>query len=77
MSDLSPIRRAILAAGSQPKLAESSGLSQQFISKVLRGERRLSSESALAISRATGLPLSDLMPEIVDAVRAELERVAS
>jgi DNA-binding transcriptional regulator YdaS (Cro superfamily) len=76
MSDLSPIQRAVQAAGTQPKLAEISGLSQQFISKVVRGERRLSSDSALAISRATGIPLSDLLPEIVEAVRAELERTA-
>jgi len=48
------IQRAIEAAGSQDALAKRSGLSQQFISKLLNGERRVSGESAIALHHATG-----------------------
>lgn len=47
------IERAIEIAGSQPRLAELSGLSQQHISKLLRRQRGISGEVAVAIERAT------------------------
>lgn len=79
MSDTSPIQRAIEAAGSQAKLAELSGFSQQLISKLLTGDRKISATTALGISRATGgkVLLADLMPEIVQAVADELAHPAS
>jgi DNA-binding transcriptional regulator YdaS (Cro superfamily) len=44
---------AVHLAGSQRKLAAASGVSQQQISKLLRGERPLSAEIAVAIEGAT------------------------
>lgn len=66
------LKRAIKLAGSQKKLAKKTGLSQQFISKVIRGERALSSESAIALASATEIPLSEIIPEVVAAVTTEL-----
>lgn len=66
MSQNPNILRAIEAAGSQAVLAERSGLSQQFISKLLNNERRVSAESAVAIHRATDgkIPCSVLRPDL-------------
>lgn len=47
------IKQAIEIAGSQPRLAELTGISQQHISKMLRGQRHVSADVALAIERAT------------------------
>lgn len=47
------IEQAIEIAGSQPRLAELTGISQQHISKMLRGQRHVSADVALAIERAT------------------------
>lgn len=68
------IQRAIELVGSQPKLAEASGLSQQHISNLLKGHRRPSAEAAIAISKATGgrVPIADLIPGVFEAVAAEI-----
>lgn len=60
------IEKAVSIAGSQHRLAEVSGLSQQFISKLQRGERGVTAETALAIERATNGRVSrhDLRPDL-------------
>lgn len=47
------IAKAIAAAGSQPKLGERAGISQQHISKLLNGQRKVTAEIALALEKAT------------------------
>ena len=60
------IASAIKAVGSQPKLAELAGLSQQHISKLLRRQRGVSAEAAVAIERATRgkVPRHVLRPDL-------------
>jgi len=62
------IERAIKIAGSQPRLAERSGLSQQHISKLLNCERSITAEVAIAIEKGTGLavPRWRLRPDLWD-----------
>lgn len=74
MTPNAAITKAIeIAGGSQAKLAERSGLSQAYISLLLRNARSVSAEAAIAISRATdGIVLiRDLVPDIAQAVTAE------
>ena len=72
------IERAIKICGTQGALAERSKLSQQYISKLLVKKTTPSTEAAIAISRATGgeVRIRDLLPDVVEAVAAELEREA-
>lgn len=58
------IDRAIEIAGSQPRLAEISGLSQQFISKLKRGERGVTAETAVKLEAATGISRSEWRPDL-------------
>ncbi len=54
MSDFRPlIRRAIEVAGSQEKLAEKAGCSQQQISWLLTKAKKVSAEHAVGFERAT------------------------
>jgi DNA-binding transcriptional regulator YdaS (Cro superfamily) len=53
MSAQPHIKKAIAIAGSQPRLAELSGLSQQHISKLLKQQRQITADVAIAIERAT------------------------
>lgn len=50
---LTAIAKAIALLGGQSALAQRAGLSQQHISKLLAGERRISAEVATAIEAAT------------------------
>jgi len=47
------IKRAVKAVGSQKKLADAMGCSQQQISYLLKGARNVSAEMAVSIERAT------------------------
>ncbi|RWO34764.1 MAG: helix-turn-helix domain-containing protein [Mesorhizobium sp.] len=73
MADLhSHIERAVALLGSQAKLAEAAGYSQQYISWLLSGtQRRVSAEAALAFEKATGGEVSrhDLRPDIFGPAR--------
>ena len=72
------IERAINICGTQGALAERSKLSQQYISKLLVKKTTPSTDAAIAISRATDgeVRIRDLLPDVVEAVAAELEREA-
>jgi transcriptional regulator with XRE-family HTH domain len=48
---------------SQAELAEQSGLSQPFISRLERGESEVTSENLRAIADALGVSVSELYPE--------------
>jgi DNA-binding transcriptional regulator YdaS (Cro superfamily) len=56
MHDIRPlIAEAVQAVGSQGKLARAAGCSQQFIWKLLQGERKnITVDLALRIQKATG-----------------------
>jgi DNA-binding transcriptional regulator YdaS (Cro superfamily) len=70
------IHRAIEIKGSQQKLAEAMGCSQQQISYLLNGADRVSAEMAIKIERATnrGVSRHDLRPDLYPI---EQERAAS
>jgi DNA-binding transcriptional regulator YdaS (Cro superfamily) len=59
------IERAIGALGSQAKLGGAIGVSQQYVSKLLRGKKRITAEIAIKIEVATrfGVSRSDLCPQ--------------
>jgi DNA-binding transcriptional regulator YdaS (Cro superfamily) len=63
------IESAIKALGSQEKLAEAIGISQQGVSYLLRHAPRVTAEVAVAIERATQgkVRRSDLRPDIFGA----------
>lgn len=67
------IERAIKEKGSERALGEAAGYSQVAINKAKRAGRA-SPELAIAIARVTNVTLSELRPDIVDAVRDELSR---
>lgn len=60
------LERAIRALGSQQKLAEAIGLSQQGVSYLLNNAPRVTAEVAVAIERATGgqVRRAELRPDI-------------
>jgi DNA-binding transcriptional regulator YdaS (Cro superfamily) len=60
------IQRAIKAVGSQKKLADAIGLSQQGVSYLLHTAPRIRAEVAIAIERATGgkITRKQLRPDI-------------
>ncbi|WP_405048948.1 transcriptional regulator [Rhizobium rhizogenes] len=60
------IERAIEAHGSQVKLANAIGCSQQYISWLLSEAKQISAEKALAVEKATGGLVSrhDLRPDV-------------
>lgn len=62
------IRRAVDLHGSQGKLADEVGCSQQYISLLLRGDGQISAELAIAFERATGAVVTrqDLRPDIFE-----------
>lgn len=63
------IKSAINALGSQEKLAEAIGLSQQGVSYLLHHAPRVTAEVAVAIERATKgkIRKADLRPDIFGA----------
>ena len=72
------IVKAIRELGSQSKLAEQVGCSQQLISSLARGEWRPTAEVAVAVERATrgSVRSSDLRPDLFPPSRRRA-RVAS
>ena len=60
------IQAAVDRAGSQKKLADAIGLSQQGVSWLLRNAARVSAETAIAIDRFTKgeVPKEKLRPDI-------------
>lgn len=60
------IHQAIELTGSQQKLAEGAGCSQQHISYLLTSAKRVTAETALGIERATDGRVSrhDLRPDL-------------
>lgn len=60
------IKRAINLAGSQVKLAEGMGCSQQYISWLLKEATQISGDKAVACERATngGVSRFDLRPDL-------------
>lgn len=71
-----PIERAIAEKGSERALGEATGYSQVAINKAKRAGRP-SADLAIAIARATSVPLSELRPDLAHAVREELQREAA
>ena len=73
------VRRAVKIVGGQTKLAKAIGCAQSEVWRLCNTAEKLLPETALAIVRATDgeVLLGDLLPEIVDAVRAELAREPS
>ncbi|MGE0232695.1 MAG: transcriptional regulator [Flavobacteriaceae bacterium] len=67
------IERAIRARGSQAKLAQAAGCSQQYISWLLNEAGQISAEKAIAFERATEGTVSrhDLRPDIFGPAPAE------
>jgi DNA-binding transcriptional regulator YdaS (Cro superfamily) len=63
------IRRAIDLTGSQVKLADGMGCSQQYISWLLNEAHQVSAEMALKFEQATGGKVSrhDLRPDLFGA----------
>lgn len=63
------VRRAVELAGSQEKLANGAGVSQQHISYLLNSASQISAESAVGIERATNgaVPRHVLRPDIFQA----------
>lgn len=67
------IRRAIEIVGSQEKLAEMAGCSQQQISWLLTTAKKVSAEHAVGIERATNgaVVRSDLRPDLFPILATE------
>lgn len=63
------IKRAIELAGTQAKLAEGMGCSQQYISWLLKEATQISGDKAVAVERATngGVSRADLRPDLFGA----------
>lgn len=75
----SAIAQAIDLAGSQSKLAELTGVSQQHISKLLRNKQRLSADLAIKIEAATGFRVSrsQLCPQFWPPAPLRVEQPAA
>ncbi|TCK01919.1 hypothetical protein EV694_0559 [Volucribacter psittacicida] len=65
---MTPIEKAIKAAGSQVKLARSLGKTSQFIYRIKKSGGKISTQdiSADKWKKVTGLPKSELFPEYQD-----------
>lgn len=73
------IERAVQLKGSQEKLAEAAGCSQQQISYLLNEARTITPEMAVAIDRATDGAVSKftLRPDLAALFAPSQEKVAS
>jgi DNA-binding transcriptional regulator YdaS (Cro superfamily) len=71
MDTKSHLERAVEVFGSQKKLADAVGCSQQHISLLLRGEVKVTGEIAVAIDEATKGDVSrrELRPDLFGASR--------
>lgn len=63
METLSPLHKAVVAAGSQAALAAQIGCSQQHVSRMLQSGR-VTAEYVLRIEAATGVPRWELRPDL-------------
>lgn len=59
-----PLEKAIEIAGTQVKLACATGYSQNLISLIQLGKRKISAELAVAIENATGITRYELRPDL-------------
>lgn len=68
------IRRAATIVGGQAKLARLVGCAQSEVSRLCTTAAAVSPKMAIAISRVTGgqVRISDLLPDVVEAVAEEL-----
>lgn len=63
----SPLGQAISVVGSQSELARKTGLSQQYISRLLNEKGgRIPAEYVVAVSDATGIPRQKLRPDLFE-----------
>lgn len=67
MENQSPLEMAIKAAGSQAKLAEAIGRTQQAVSKWVR-EGRIPAEYVVAVEKATGINRAELRPDLYEGM---------
>jgi DNA-binding transcriptional regulator YdaS (Cro superfamily) len=65
-SPIIAVKKAVQIAGNQSKLAKAAGCGQQTISDIINGKRSLSVEIAIKISKATGVPRTELRPDVFD-----------
>lgn len=72
------VERAVTLKGSQQKLAEAIGCSQQQISYLLKEADRVSAEMAIKIERATEGKVArhQLRPDLYERAPTEADRVA-
>jgi DNA-binding transcriptional regulator YdaS (Cro superfamily) len=69
------LQKAVAIAGSQAKLAEAVGVTQQTVSYWV-ANNQVGAKHVLAVSRLTGLAPHDLNPEVFEAPAEEPERAA-
>jgi DNA-binding transcriptional regulator YdaS (Cro superfamily) len=63
-TELDALKQAIAAAGSQPRLARAIGVSSTSVWRMLHRAKRASSDYVLKIEAATGIPRSELRPDL-------------
>lgn len=69
MRKLTPLERAVAVAGTQTRLAQMTGISQQRISYWIKNRGKpVPAEIAAKASDATGIPRSDFRPDIFGEV---------
>jgi len=74
-SNETPIQRAVRHAGSQSNLARRVGVSAQAVQQWV-DSGRVSYKRAVAVSRATGVPLCELRPDLYPPEHAQQARKA-
>jgi len=65
------IDKAVEIAGSQVKLADATGYSQNLISLITLGKRRVSAEFAIALEHATGIVRCEFRPDLFPAPQSK------
>lgn len=70
------LRKAVLAAGSQSKVARMVGVSQQAVWKWLHNEKWLPGEHVLTVERETGVSRHELRPDLYPIETADSGVVA-
>lgn len=72
------VQRAVSLVGGQAKLASLIGRAQSEVSRLCTSAQTISPEVAVSIARVTNgqVSIRDLLPDVVEAVAAELEREA-
>jgi DNA-binding transcriptional regulator YdaS (Cro superfamily) len=62
-TNIEALSKAVSLAGSAAALASAAGISPQFLSEILKGERPLPRRRAVLIERHTGVSRQELFPE--------------